>query len=157
MARPTRRRAPILPHNSPRRNCFVACHAKTWVNTHNQHAKSRSVLMTRPTMTICILWINWYHLYYNKVINKVKANTFSFIFLFVCMQTKLHIFTDGSVLGNPWPWGRAAVFVAWKKVTHYTWGLPQTTNNVMELTAVVATLRVLLLSLIHISEPTRPY
>lgn len=60
------------------------------------------------------------------------------------MQSKLAIFTDGSALGNPGPWGRAAVFVEWKKVTHYSWGLQHTTNNVMELTAVVATLRVLL-------------
>ena len=50
---------------------------------------------------------------------------------------KLEIYTDGACLGNPGPGGWAAVIVRGASQTHLAGGEPKTTNNRMEITAVI--------------------
>lgn len=47
------------------------------------------------------------------------------------------VYTDGSSLGNPGPWWRAALIIQWNKHSRLQGGEPHTTNNKMELTAVL--------------------
>jgi ribonuclease HI len=57
------------------------------------------------------------------------------------MKNKIYIFTDGSSLGNPGPGGWGAVVVADEKVREIGGEEKHTTNNRMELFAVIAALR----------------
>lgn len=54
---------------------------------------------------------------------------------------QVRIFTDGACSGNPGPGGWAAVFVTGDKQRILKGGESQTTNNRMELTAVVESLK----------------
>ena len=53
------------------------------------------------------------------------------------------VYTDGSCLGNPGPGGRSALASSWKKEITLSGGAKLTTNNIMELTAVVEALKYL--------------
>ena len=53
------------------------------------------------------------------------------------MPDAIHIHTDGSCLGNPGPGGYAAIIMGEKEIVA-TGAKPHTTNNRMELTAVIA-------------------
>jgi ribonuclease HI len=53
----------------------------------------------------------------------------------------LLIYTDGSCIGNPWPWGWAVIISQqWEEVV-LTGRSTMTTNNVMELTAAIKALQ----------------
>lgn len=52
----------------------------------------------------------------------------------------IQIFTDGSSLGNPGPGGYGIVLKSGKHYKELSGGEPQTTNNRMELTAVIVAL-----------------
>lgn len=54
---------------------------------------------------------------------------------------RVMIYTDGACLGNPGPGGYAALLVFGDKRTEVGGGFRRTTNNRMELTAVIAALR----------------
>jgi len=57
------------------------------------------------------------------------------------METSLEIFTDGGCSGNPGPGGWAYVIVGEKIIAREMGAEENTTNNRMELTAVIAALR----------------
>lgn len=59
------------------------------------------------------------------------------------MLKKVLIWTDGACSYNPGPGGWAAILQYGSAEKVLTGGLPETTNNVMELTAVVASLKAL--------------
>jgi len=56
---------------------------------------------------------------------------------------EINIYTDGSAIGNPWPWGRGAIIwrtsVSEQEIV-LSGAQKDTTNNVMELTAVMRSL-----------------
>lgn len=54
---------------------------------------------------------------------------------------KLTIYTDGSALGNPGPGGYAAIIIEGKKECLVSGGDPHTTNNRMEMKAVIEALQ----------------
>ena len=56
---------------------------------------------------------------------------------------KIEIYTDGSSLGNPGQGGWWAIIIAEGKKKAISWGEPLTTNNRMELLAVIEALRYL--------------
>lgn len=56
---------------------------------------------------------------------------------------KVTLITDGSCLGNPGPGGWAAILRFGAKSKELSGGEPETTNNRMEMTAVIEGLRVL--------------
>lgn len=56
---------------------------------------------------------------------------------------EIKVYTDGSSLGNPWQWGRAALIMVDGKKKSLSWGEPLTTNNRMELLAVIEVLKYL--------------
>ena len=56
---------------------------------------------------------------------------------------KVTLYTDGSCLGNPGPGGYAAVLVAGPHVKELAQGFSGTTNNRMELLAVISGLEAL--------------
>ena len=58
-------------------------------------------------------------------------------------MTHVDIFTDGACRGNPGPGGWGAILVYMGKEKVLSGGEPQTTNNRMELTAVIEALSVL--------------
>ncbi len=53
---------------------------------------------------------------------------------------KIEIYTDGSSLGNPGQWGRWAIIIAEGKKKSISGGEPLSTNNRMELLAVIEAL-----------------
>lgn len=55
----------------------------------------------------------------------------------------VHIYTDGSCLGNPGPGGWACILRNSYKIKELSGGSPYTTNNQMELTAVIEGLKAL--------------
>ena len=55
----------------------------------------------------------------------------------------VHIYTDGSCLGNPGPGGWACILKNNYKTKELSGGSPYTTNNQMELTAVIEGLKAL--------------
>jgi ribonuclease HI len=56
---------------------------------------------------------------------------------------RLDVFTDGACRGNPGPGGWGALLV-WGKIERELWGgVPDTTNNRMEMTAVIEALKAL--------------
>lgn len=57
------------------------------------------------------------------------------------MQKIIHIYTDGSCLGNPGPGGWAAILLFDKRKITLKGNAPDTTNNRMEMTAIIETLR----------------
>ena len=59
------------------------------------------------------------------------------------MVKKVTLITDGSCLGNPGPGGWAAILRFGPKAKELSGGEPQTTNNRMEMTAVIEGLKVL--------------
>ena len=60
------------------------------------------------------------------------------------MQAKvLHIYTDGAARGNPGPGGYCAILMWGDKAKEITGGYRRTTNNRMELMAVIAALEAL--------------
>lgn len=62
----------------------------------------------------------------------------------VCLQqTQVFLYTDGSCKGNPGPGGYAAILQAGLHERVLTGGAAHTTNNRMELTAVIAGLQAL--------------
>src|SRR5664280_1459539 len=99
------------------------------------------------------------------------------------MQSEITIYSDGASSGNPGPGGYGIVLISGKHRLEKSAGFRLTTNNRMELLAVIEGLEALKipdsrvvvytdskyvadsvekgwvfqLSLIHISEPTRPY
>ena len=58
-------------------------------------------------------------------------------------KPRVDIFTDGACSGNPGPGGWAAILRAGKHEKELSGGDPATTNNRMELTAVIRALQVL--------------
>ncbi len=56
------------------------------------------------------------------------------------MSQEIHIYTDGSSLGNPGPGGFAAVMKYKNRYREITGGFKKTTNNRMELFAVIRAL-----------------
>lgn len=59
------------------------------------------------------------------------------------MQNQLHIFTDGSSLGNPGPGGYGVILRYGKMEKELSEGFRKTTNNRMELLAVIVALEAL--------------
>lgn len=59
------------------------------------------------------------------------------------VQTQLHIFTDGSSLGNPGPGGYGVILRFGKMEKELSEGFRKTTNNRMELLAVIVALEAL--------------
>jgi len=59
------------------------------------------------------------------------------------INKKISIYTDGSCLGNPGPGGWAALMCYQKKRKMFSGGEPETTNNRMELMAVISALQLL--------------
>ena len=53
----------------------------------------------------------------------------------------VHIFTDGACKGNPGPGGWGAVLKYGKNIKEINGFVPETTNNIMELTAVIEALK----------------
>ncbi len=49
----------------------------------------------------------------------------------------IKLYTDWSCLGNPWPGGYAALLMYWDHEKKIKWGEKQTTNNRMELLAMI--------------------
>ena len=56
---------------------------------------------------------------------------------------KVIIYTDGACSGNPGPWGWAAVLMYKENKKEISGAIKNTTNNIMELTAVVEALKTL--------------
>ena len=56
---------------------------------------------------------------------------------------KIKIYTDGSCLGNPGPGGWCCVLIASTKIRSLCGSSPHTTNNQMELRAIIEALKVL--------------
>lgn len=56
------------------------------------------------------------------------------------MQTTLNIFTDGSCLGNPGPGGYGVIIIYKSKEIDLKGSEPDTTNNRMEMTAIIKAL-----------------
>ena len=56
---------------------------------------------------------------------------------------KITIYTDGACSGNPGPGGWAAILMFGNIKKEISGGLPDTTNNIMELTAVIEALKLL--------------
>ncbi len=56
---------------------------------------------------------------------------------------KVTIYTDGACSGNPGPGGWAAVLIAGEYKKEISGGSKQTTNNIMELTAILEALKAL--------------
>ena len=52
----------------------------------------------------------------------------------------IKIYTDWSCLGNPWPWGYAAILMYKENTKNIVWSEPDTTNNRMELMWVIKAL-----------------
>ena len=57
------------------------------------------------------------------------------------MSEKVTIYTDGGCTGNPGPGGWACVILAGGKEHHFSGGDAATTNNRMEMTAVITALK----------------
>lgn len=49
----------------------------------------------------------------------------------------IKIYTDGSCINNPWPGGYGAILTYWDHAKTLKWGSVDTTNNRMELQAVI--------------------
>ena len=58
-------------------------------------------------------------------------------------KEEIVIYTDGACSGNPGPGGWAAVLIYKENRKEISGGLKETTNNVMELTAVIEALKTL--------------
>lgn len=58
-------------------------------------------------------------------------------------NNNVNIYTDGACSGNPGPGGWGAILVAGQKEKEICGGSPDTTNNRMELTAVISALEAL--------------
>ena len=56
---------------------------------------------------------------------------------------EITIYTDGACSGNPGPGGWAAILMFGNIKKEISGGLPNTTNNIMELTAVIEALKLL--------------
>lgn len=56
---------------------------------------------------------------------------------------KIHLYSDGSSLGNPGPGGWGTILKYGTNVRELSGGSPNTTNNIMELTGVVEGLKAL--------------
>lgn len=56
------------------------------------------------------------------------------------MQRKIEIYTDGSCIGNPGPGGWAFIILIDDKKHHTSGHEPNTTNNRMEMTAIIKSL-----------------
>ena len=56
---------------------------------------------------------------------------------------KITIYTDGACSGNPGPGGWAAVLISGDYRKEISGGNPNTTNNIMELTAILEALKAL--------------
>ena len=54
---------------------------------------------------------------------------------------KVEIFTDGGCKGNPGPGGYGCILKLNDRIKELKGGVPQTTNNIMEMTAVVVALK----------------
>jgi len=59
------------------------------------------------------------------------------------MENKIQIYTDGSCLGNPGPGGWGAVLIHKGKEKHISGSEPDTTNNRMEMMAIIKALEFL--------------
>ena len=59
------------------------------------------------------------------------------------LRPSVHVYTDGACKGNPGPGGWGALLVAGGREKEIYGGEPQTTNNRMELTAVIRALEAL--------------
>lgn len=59
------------------------------------------------------------------------------------MMKKVTIYTDGACSGNPGPGGWGAVLMYGEKNKEFSGGAPETTNNRMELMAVITALQAL--------------
>lgn len=57
------------------------------------------------------------------------------------MEDVLKIYADGSCIGNPWPWWYAAILMYQDSSKTISWAQWDTTNNRMELTAVIQALK----------------
>ena len=58
-------------------------------------------------------------------------------------MTKVIIYTDGACSGNPGPGGWAAVLISGENIKEISGGNKHTTNNIMELTAILEALKAL--------------
>ena len=58
-------------------------------------------------------------------------------------MTKVIIYTDGACSGNPGPGGWAAILISGETKKEISGGSPNTTNNIMELTAILEGLKAL--------------
>ncbi len=57
------------------------------------------------------------------------------------MDKKIEIYTDGSCIGNPGPGGWGVVILKENKIIELFGGEPDTTNNRMEMTAIIEALK----------------
>ncbi len=69
-------------------------------------------------------------------------------------EEKIRIYTDGSCLWNPWNWWYAAILLYKDNSKTVKWGEKNTTNNRMELKAIISALKELKKSNIHIEVYT---
>ena len=58
-------------------------------------------------------------------------------------ESYIRIYADWSCLGNPGPWGYAAILMYWDNSKTIKWKEENTTNNRMELKAVIEALKAL--------------
>lgn len=56
---------------------------------------------------------------------------------------KINIYTDWACSGNPWQWWRWWVIIIDKQITNISWRSANTTNNQMEMTAVIESMKIL--------------
>lgn len=57
------------------------------------------------------------------------------------MNDIIKIYADWSCLWNPWPWWFAAILIYWDKTKTIKWSEKDTTNNRMELSAIIQALK----------------
>lgn len=96
----------------------------------------------------------WCYEFWNKILDISVPPQYdpclpflTFIAFSFCMFV---VYTDGSCIGNPWPWGWAAIIqskqgeekgeIVETQEVILTWNAKATTNNVMELTAAIKAL-----------------
>lgn len=55
----------------------------------------------------------------------------------------IKIYSDGSCIWNPWPWGYASILFFWENSKTIVWSQVDTTNNRMELKSVIEALKLI--------------
>ncbi len=88
--------------------------------------------MPDMTYTTQLVVKGWYELFISFICIYCEA-----VYKVTTKLVKIQIYTDGSSLGNPGQWWRGALIIAEGKRKSISGGEPLTTNNRMELMAVI--------------------